>query len=244
MSVKQLFWWVILILLFASLLGGAAYAFYYFYYLPNQKPAENSQDNPLTEEGPQLKTFNGEFVQGKSPEGWAIVEYKDGQGTTMLTGGVIYTGLTGLEIKNPGGEAVFSLHGVYGIGGVETCMSYFRFADDSPTYYNSIATQNTQAGEIAPAVVDLTTTPYSPSNLFGTTIRRIGTKLYWDTQSGTTTFEAACGISENIFRFSSPKFATGTLGSQGDYHYVVLATATTEDLTALDTILNSLTVNP
>ena len=127
------------------------------------------------------------------------------------------------------------------------CTNYYRFSDDSVPYYNSIVTENSEAGSAAPTVVDLTASTYSSANLFGLRVRRIATKLYWDTQStDAATFSAACGMSENIFQLTTgPGFsAAGTQAAEGDYHFVVLATATTEDLTTLDSIINSLTVNP
>ena len=243
MTKKQLFWWIILLLLIAALVGGITYAVYYFYYLPNQQPAET--ENPPAEEGPQTQTFSGEFVTGETPQGWTIVEYKNGQGTTMLTSGVNYTGLTALEVKNPTGDVVFALHAVYGIGGAGGCTNYYRFSDDSTTYYNSILAENSAAGSNPPTIVDLTNSTSSSISLFGLRIRRIAAKLYWDTQSAeAATFSAACGMSENTFQFTSPQFVPGTQAAEGDYHFVVLTTATSEDLITLDSILNSLTVNP
>jgi len=248
MTKKQLFWWVILILLIALPIAGGAYAFYYFYYLPNQKTAETENQNPPADEGPQTKTFTGEFVTGETPQGWTIVEYKNGLGTTMLTSGVNYTGLTALEVKNPTGEVVFAMHAVYGVGGVDICQNYYKFADNSTTDFNSITNYNAEAGEPAPTIVDLSTSTYSSIDLFDIKVRRIGTKLYWDTNPALTTFEASCGALENFFAFGTPRFTIIETGNppqtNGGYHFVVLTTATTEDLATLDSILSSLTVNP
>jgi hypothetical protein len=232
---------IILVIIFLLALAAGAAA-YYFYYLPQKEtPAEDA--NPPAEEGPTLIDYKGQYVKGQAPEDWTIVEYQNGAGSDMLTEGVTYTGLTGLEVKNPAAAVVFKLKAVYGIGGAGGCSTYFKFTDDSTVYYNSLVSENSEAGAAAPTIVDLQGLPYSALSIFGTSARRIGTNLYWDTVPAATYFEAACGMQENLFEFTNPKFSVGGGETHGTYQFTVLSSASVEDLETLDSILNSLTIN-
>jgi len=233
---------VIILIILLLLAVAAAVAAYYFYFLP-QKETPTEDANPPAEEGPTLIDFKGQYVKGEVPNDWTIVEYQNGNGSDMLTEGVTYTGLTGLEVKNPAGTVVFKLKAVYGIGGAGGCSTYFKFADDSTVYYNGLVSDNTEAGVAAPTIVDLQGLPYSPLSIFGTSTRRIGTNLYWDTVPAATYFEAACGMQENLFEFTNPQFSVGGGETHGTYQFTVLSSASVDDLETLDSILNSLTIN-
>ncbi|HLD96395.1 MAG TPA: hypothetical protein VI794_01565 [Patescibacteria group bacterium] len=232
----------IIILIVLLLLATAAAAAYYFYFLP-QKEAPAEDANPPAEEGPVLVDYKGQYVKGEVPKDWTVVEYQNGNGSDMLTEGVTYTGLTGLEVKNPAGDVVFKLKAVYGIGGAGGCGTYFKFADDSAVYYNGLAADNTEVGMAAPTIVDLQGLPYSALSIFGTSARRVGTNLYWDTIPAATYFEAACGMQETLFEFTNPQFGVGGGETHGTYYFTVLGSASVEDLEALDSILNSLAVD-
>jgi hypothetical protein len=227
---------LILIILFLLAAGGAA-AYYYFYYLPNQEPEQGEPST--TEQGPTTIEYNGQYVSGEVLEGWTIVEYQNGAGSTMLVSGVVYTGLTGLEVKNPDGTVVFKLAGVYGIGGVDSCQKYFQFSDDSAAYLTEIQGINAEVGEAAPTIVDLTTTTYQDYELFGIHVRRVEKKIYWDKTAGDAYFQAACGISERIFNFTNPTFTDGGTSIK-NYQYTLNETSPESDLLELDEILQSL----
>jgi hypothetical protein len=233
------------------LIVAAAAAFWFFYYQPSQnqsaQPGEESQGEESgqaqEEEVPATTAFNGQFVRAQLPQEWTIKEYKNGAGSTMLTSGVTYTGLTGLEIKNPAGKVIFKLQAVYGIGGVGGCDTYFEFDDDSTTYYNSVLAANSEVGRANPSIVDLRSIPYSEFGVFDARVRRIGTNLYWDTDGDATYFEAACGIQEKIFDFGAPQFRIPSMGgTSGIYQFSVRSSATSDELTKMDAILESLEV--
>ncbi|OGC38374.1 hypothetical protein A2V54_01700 [candidate division WWE3 bacterium RBG_19FT_COMBO_53_11] len=226
----------VLIVLFL-LATAAAAAYYYFYYLPNQEP---EQGEPATaDQGPTTTEYDGQYVSGEVPEDWTIVEYQNGAGSTMLTEGVTYAGLTGLEIKNPDGAVVFKLAGVYGIGGVDSCQKYFQFSDDSAAYLAEIQGINAEVSDPAPTIVDLTTVTHQEYELFGVRVRRIEKKLYWDKTAGDAYFQAACGISERIFNFTNPAF-TGDGTSIKNYQHTLNETSPESELLELDAILESL----
>ncbi|MDP1710774.1 MAG: hypothetical protein Q8L46_02440 [candidate division WWE3 bacterium] len=231
---------LLIILLILLLAAGAAAAFYFFYYQPQQAALkEEGQTPPETAPAETLKDFTGQFVKGKVPEGWTVLEHQNGAGSSMLTSGVTYLGLTGLEVKNPGGTTVFKLEGVYGIGGLGSCLNYFQFSDDSAAYLSEIQGINAEVDTSAPAIVNLTSAAYKEYELFDVHVRRVEKKIYWDKTAGNAYFEAACGISEKIFNFTTPKF-TGDSVSINSYRYTVNETSPETDLLELDKILDSL----
>ncbi len=157
----------------------------------------------------------------------------------MLVSGVAYLGLTGLEVKNPAGTVVFKLQGVYGIGGLATCESYYQFADNSAAYLAGIQGINAEEGSPAPTIVNLATTAYQEYELFAVPVRRVEKNLYWDKTDGDAYFQAACGISERILDFASPTF-TGDGTAINNYQYALDETVPESDLLQLDQILQSL----
>lgn len=239
MGFKKFLLYLLLLLL---ILAATAAAGYYFYYLPQQQEEEETTPEETTpsEQAPATQEFEGQYVHGELPEGWEVVEYQNGAGSDMLVSGVTYVGLTGLEVKNPDGTVVFKIKGVYGIGGLGICQNYFQFSDDSATYLSQIQTTNSEVGEAAPTIVDLTSTTYQEYELFGVRVRRIGQDLYWDKVSGDTYFQAACGISERIFNFTAPTF-TGDSMAIDSYRFTINETSPESDLLTLDEILQSLT---
>jgi len=237
MSKKKIILIVIALLL---LLAGAAAAYYYFYFLPNQE-SQNGEPAKTAEPGEITEEFSGDYVSGEVPEDWTIVEYQNGAGSTMLTGGVTYTGLTGLEVKSPAGIVVFKLEGVYGVGGLDSCENYYQFSDDSAAYLAQVQATNAEVGEPAPTIADLTTATYQESELFGIRIRRIGTVIYWDVTTGDAYFQSACGIRKRFINFASPTFNGGGMAVDS-YQFTVNETSPESELLDLDTILESLAI--
>jgi len=158
---------------------------------------ENASESS-TEETPNTETpeeedtsiaITGDIVSATIPEGWNLVEYMDGDGTTMLSGGT-YTGLTGLKIFNPQNENVFSLEAVSGIGFVG-CGDYAKFNDESEAYFQEQVNNNSEAG-VEMEIHDYTSTPYAEFDWLGTTMRRITDLYYYDTLEGNNYFEPPC----------------------------------------------------
>lgn len=230
---KFLIWFLIILAL--AILG---FLLYWFLIYQKQTPENGTPETTTPTTEPTVVT--GEFTRGEVPEDWTIVEYKDGAGSDMLVSGVTYTGLTGLEIKNPSGTVVFKLEGVYGIGGVESCENYYQFSDDSAAYLAQVQATNAEVGEPAPTIVDLTSATYQESDLFGIQIRRIGTTIYWDVISGDAYFQSACGIRKPFFNFPTLTF-DGDGTSIDSYQFTVNGTSPESELLELDTIFESLT---
>ena len=182
--------------------------------------------------------FTGTYLLGEAPEGWTIVEHANGEGSDMLTEGVTYTGLTGLEILNPASDVVFSMKGIYGIGGTNACSEFYHFVDTSDAYQTE--TVNTsQAEGVDPVIVEIGDS-YVEYFLFGLRLRRVATTYYNDVTPAEATFDAGCGINA-LWSFIDLSFdADGT--ELKNYNYTVLDTATDADLLILDSILQSLTV--
>ncbi len=232
---KKLLIWI-LILIVLALLGFLIYWLFFKEETTEKGTPEAATPTPTT------GTVTGEFTRGEVPEGWTIVEYKNGAGSDMLVSGVTYTGLTGLEVKNPDGTVVFKLEGVYGIGGLDSCQNYYQFSDDSAAYLAGVQATNTEVGEPAPTIVDLTAAAYQDFELFGIPVRRISTAIYWDVTAGDAYFQAACGIRARIFNFTNPAFS-GDGTSINSYQFTINTTSPESDLLELDTILNSLTAD-
>lgn len=232
---KKFIIWLLILLILALL----AFLIYWFFF--KKETAENETAETATPT-PTTTTITGELVSGEVPEDWTILEYKNGAGTDMLTSGVTYTGLTGLEVKNPTGTVVFKLEGVYGIGGVDSCENYYQFSDDSAAYLAQVKATNVEVGQPAPTIADLTAATYQEYELFGIRIRRIGTAIYWDVTTGDSYFQAACGIRKPFFNFVAPTFK-GDGTSVDSYQFTVNSTSPESELLELDAILESLTVN-
>ena len=185
------------------------------------------------------ETITGDVVTADVPNGWNIIEYMDGDGTDMLVGGgTTYTGLTGLEIVNPDDEVVFRIRAVDGIG-FAGCGDYAIFADDNPSYYQEQVNINDEIGETM-VEHDYTDTEYFEFEWLGITMRRIGSTYYYDTEEGNNYFEPPCVPSlitlEGLYFVSSGGY-TGEA-----YSYGLEDTATGEEISSVDQILESMTV--
>ena len=183
-------------------------------------------------------SFTGDYVTAEHLETWTITEYMNGDGTTMLVEGVDYTGLTGLTITNSDGAGVLRMEAVYGIGGMAACMEYYEFDDSDAAYYAEVVTLSA-VEDVVPSVVDLTSSDYSEYTLFGKSVRRVDTVLYWDTTAGSDTFDAACGISHGVWSIAAPNFVAYGDDS-GSYQLTLAPGASEADLVILDDIFESL----
>lgn len=199
---------------------------------------EDNDSSEPDEDEDQSNTFTGSEITGEYPDGWKIVEYTNGNGTDMLVAGPTYTGLTGIKVYAPGNKLVFEMKAVAGIGGTDACDKYYKFSDSSGTYYSDVVARSTAMG-ITPTVVDLTSSTYAEFTLFDRKTRRINKDLYYDIDSTTSAFDAACGIDYSFWSFSTLKFkADGTDSSA--YTPEVKTSTTSSELTTLDVILDSL----
>lgn len=246
---------IIFIALLAAVAGAAAMWFFSnSEESESETPSESSGDNPggngeeipdspdaeEAEEEAETTAFTGDYVTGDLPDGWTIIEYENGLGSDLLTTGTTYVGLTGLEILNPSDEVVLKLEAVWGIGGIEACSQYYQFPDNSTAYYNDTVAQAAEVG-VTPTVVTFTEGDYVEYELLGTTVRRVGTDLYWDKISGNSYFEAACGMSEMFLILDDISYDADTY-TQHDYQWTLDDTTSTSELLQLDTILESLAV--
>jgi len=181
------------------------------------------------------KKYKGKAISAVLPDTWTIVERFNGAGSSMLVEGVTYQGLTGVEVLNASHVVVFKMEAVNGVGGVDACSEYYKFSDDNPQYYQQVLT-DAQAVGLSVSIVDLSTQPYSEFTFLGKTFRRIGSKLYWDTQPGNDTFEAACGMSAHIIQFPSLSFTADGVTDHG-YQISIKNSPSDADLAILDKVL-------
>ncbi len=202
----------------------------------DQQVEENVDEDTVDEEVVTLSPFEGEFVSTQLPDGWSIKEYKDGQGTDMLTSGVTYEGLTGLKIFKDTTE-VFYMQVVSGLG-FAGCPYYAKFEDESTDYYEQILEDNEVSGENV-TVTDYTDTQYEEFTWLGVPFRRIAKVYVYDTVLGNSYFESPCVPSLISFDDITLYTLDQDMGSS-TYDYGATEDSTLEDLLIVDQILNDM----
>lgn len=197
---------------------------------------EQNTQQDVEEDIITLSPFKGEFISTQLPDGWSIKEYKDGEGTNMLTSGVTYTGLTGLKIFK-GTTEEFYMQAVSGLG-FAGCPYYAKFEDESTTYYDKILEDNQVSGQEV-TVTDYTNTKYEEFTWLGVPFRRIAKVYVYDTVLGNSYFESPCVPSLISFDEITLYTLDQNMGSS-TYDYGATEDATLEDLLIVDQILNDM----
>ncbi|MHC1716614.1 MAG: hypothetical protein AB9915_01805 [Candidatus Dojkabacteria bacterium] len=204
-----------------------------------ENTGENASEENATEETAEeaeLKVFNGEYVSAIAPDGWLIVEYENGDGSEMLVDGVTYAGLTGIKISN-GSKEVMKFEAVSGIGFVG-CPEIPLFDDSSAAYKQEQETMNEEVG-MDLTTVDYTDAEYSEFKFLGKTVRRVDTRLYYDTVVGNAFFEPQC---ERDFMTLKGLSFVDSYDYKGEaYEYTISDSSTDAELLILDGILASIT---
>lgn len=203
------------------------------------KESDSNRDNTNDNQTPTTTSFTGKFLKATLKKGWTLVEHSNGAGSTILTSGVTYKGLTGVELKNPSNTTVFKMQAVYGIGGTDQCTTYAKFSDFNLAHYNQINAANVADFGQAVTLTDLTTQTYSSFTLLGAKTRRIGTTLYWDIVPAGATFEPACGMMTELPKFTGISF-TANAAVQTGYNWKIVGTPSNSDLQDMDTILGTI----
>ncbi len=201
--------------------------------------SEDEDENNIEEtESTATTEITRNIISAEVPEGWDIIEYTNGNGTDMLVDGITYTGLTGIEILNPEDEVVFYTKAVSGIG-FAGCGDYAIFADNNPSYYQEQVDANNEIGETM-TEHDYTNTEYSEFEWLGNTMRRIDRIYYYDTNTENNLFEPPCVPS--LITLTGISF-TDSYGYAGTaYSYGLEDTATEEEISTVDQILESMAV--
>lgn len=204
---------------------------------------EDSDSNGPEEDDSQedevnLQDFDGDFVTGEVPSDWQIIEYVDGDGTSMLATSISYEGLTALRVLNGTGDEVFYMGAVSGIGGTDACDEFYKFADTDPDYEDQIV-DNSSDLFVTTTVIDLTGQDYTEFDLFGVRARRVGDELYKDSTESADTFDTSCGISHAFWWMDEVSF---TVDGSESYSYQVYISGNPPEaeLEVLDDILDSL----
>ena len=200
--------------------------------------SQETHEQEMQEQSSSTTAFRGRKISAILPQGWTITEYFNGNGSSMLTAGSMYQGLTGIEITNASNVVIFKIEAVSGVGGVDACSEYYKFADNSTQYYNKVLSDAQTVG-LNVNVIDLSTQVYSEFTLLNKNFRRIGNNLYWDTISTNDTFDAACGIESHIIQFPCLTFSVNGIENHG-YQFSIENSPNEQDLSVLDDILNSI----
>ena len=236
---------ILFVFLFVLFLGLAYYAIFSLKLLEKvglfdtqeTTEQENTQELEENNEGAELVPFEGEVVNANLPANWSMEEYFNGEGTTMLTEGIDYTGLTGLKIFKDTTE-IFYLKAIYGIG-FSGCPSYAKFDDENPAYYTQILEDNEVSGDEV-NVTDYTNSTYIQFEWLGKTFRRIGDIYNYDTIAGNAYFEPTC--TPSLVSLSGLQFTPDGEPAASGYDYGATDEATEADLLIVDEILESMTL--
>jgi len=184
-----------------------------------------------TEKEPELEIFEGEYISAEIPQEWSVKEYKNGENNGFVPEGNQYTGLTTLEVNHES-KNIFKLEILDGVGSIG-CPQIVLFKDSPENFEEKQNESNEEIG-LQAEVLDYTNTTYSEITLFGTKIRRVGTKVFFDTDSNTVAFEAQC--ENNWIEISG----LNSVSPVSYFRIVISQDATQEELTVLDSILESM----
>ena len=225
---------IILVLLFL-VMGMGSYILVKEGYFKTKAPEITPKEEESTEhegEGKEsgLEVFEGEYISAEIPQGWSVKEYKDDYSGSVPEGSSPIL-LTSLEINHES-KNIFKLEILDGVGSVG-CPQIVLFKDTPVNFKEEQDEENEKIGVTA-EVLDYTNTPYSEITLFGTKIRRVGTKVLYDTPSNTVAFEAQC---ESNW-ISIPELLKVSVVSY--FNLSVSQEATLEELTILDSVLESM----
>lgn len=199
-------------------------------------PNDDQQDNT-----PKSTVFVGKYLKVTLPANWSVVEYENGNGSSMLSQGDPYSGLTGVYINNPSAITVFKIQAVNGIGGTDQCSEYAKFSDFNQSDYNTKNTYNITNFGTPITLLDLTGQTYSSLAFLGVTGRRVGEDFYWDKVTGNNTFESACGMDLAFPPLKGISFSQGGT-SMKTYSVTFTQGTSAAELLELDGILNTLAV--
>lgn len=233
---------VIFLLLFVIIAMGA-YILIREGYFSEEKETNKNEENKIvetqeeekeipTEIKPQLENFEGEYISAEIPQGWSVKEYKDDFKGSVPEGSQ-YILLTSLEVNHES-KNIFKLEILDGVGSIG-CPQIVLFKD-SPENFEEKQNESNEIVGIEAQVLDYTNTPYSEITLFGTKIRRVGTKVFYDTDTNTVAFEPQC---ENNW-IELEELLTISVVSY--FNIVISPDATQEELTILDSILESMKI--
>lgn len=227
---------VIIFILFFAVIAMGTYIFIKEGFFTEKNPTntieeEEEKKEEETVKETELVKFQGEYLTTEIPQGWSIKEFKNGEESDMVTEGVQYSGLTKFEISHESKD-IFRLEILDGVGSVG-CSQIVLFKDSPEDFEEKQNQQNEEIG-IQANVLDYTDTKYSEISLFGTKVRRVRTKVFYDTDSSTNTFEAQCEsnwlVLKGLERVSPVPL----------FNVWISQDASEEELTVLDSILRSL----
>lgn len=225
---------VIIFILFFAVIAMGTYIFIKEGYFTEKNPTNTIEEEKKEEETvkePELVKFQGEYLTTEIPQGWSIKEFKNGEESDMVTEGVQYSGLTKFEISHESKD-IFKLEILDGVGSVG-CSQIVLFKDSPEDFEEKQNQQNEEIG-IQANVLDYTDTKYSEISLFGTELRRVETKVFYDTNSNTETFEAQCESNWLVLK------GLEDVSPVSLFNVWISQEASEEELTVLDSILESL----
>jgi hypothetical protein len=150
-----------------------------------------------------------------------------------------YVGLTAIDIVNPDGLQVFTIQAVSGIG-FTGCPSYPVFSDNGENYMLEQESASEEIGDEFNST-DYTDAEYVEFEFLGTTFRRIDKQYFYDTQEGNNYFEPPC--IEGLLTLEGLYFEDVDGNKYEAYFYGATDDSTEEDLSVVDTILESVELN-
>ncbi len=198
--------------------------------------SEIQVEKEVDKKPPQQK-FVGKYIKADLPTGWKIVEYENGDGTTMLDSMSKWEGLTGLQITK-GGKEIMRMEAVSGIGFEGGCRELPRFKDYSSEYEAEMIKFAEEMGEKT-EILDLTNKENSEFEWLKVRVRRVSNILYQDSVEGKEYFEPPCDLYK-IIPTEGPYFKAVGYDYVNHYIHEISSSATTSELKDLDGILRSM----
>lgn len=178
-----------------------------------EKEKEEEVAEPTTSE------FVGKYIRATLPLGWSIKEEDLG------------SQFKGFQVTH-GSKTIMEIEILDGVGSIG-CPQIVLFSDSPSNYEEEKKEMNVEIGMEA-TVLDYTNTKYSAIRFFGVKMRRVGNRMFFDSDKTTQTFEAQCEgswvVIEELSKIASTNHFNLTISSQ----------ATEEELNSLDTILENM----
>lgn len=262
---------VVVIIMGIALLAVGVYAGYSFSKL-NQEVEnadkqellkEEAEEKEKVEEGKeevaeeveeiQTTKYSGDYITAEIPQGWRIVEYKDGYGSDALMEMTDYEGLTGISISTDSGDEILKVYAVMGIGGRNLCSTVTQFSDTPQAYIGEIKQRTTDFNvgttpqEPMPVVVQIADEDYTEFNFVDFRGRRVGTDFYWNDldNDNPNEFHPLCGLSAAVLNFGTLSFIYDSgFGTEeaNIYSVEIVGQPSEANLLLLDAVMDSIEV--
>lgn len=197
-------------------------------------------------EGDVIKTVEKEFFSVEIPNAWSVKELIDGETSTTLVEGTVYSGLTGIEIKDETGTLVFKLYGILGVGGA-ACNRITAFPDTEQTYVSELKKNYTDNNTGDFTITSVNSGEYKNLTIFDTQFRRFQNRLYTNLSTKSGVFNPVSSECNSFHKLKGLSFKATSNGKTENINDFLITIELRETdktkLEILDEVLKSLSLN-